>query len=298
MILKASDTPFLWNGVLYAVGGHVLVTGPSIYQGLYGEILEIHANWRKRDDKDAVQMICTLTPPSLPSELLALAKNGSLYGDTPLKPEDITWERVSMTPDMITPLPQSEGEYLSWTFYAVRSHWSLRGQDGSSEHLFTDGSLAQKHLRDELVSEWSGGIISELRKNPRFIEEESSHSYACFLEGEYCENHYEISLETQTAALSPEFIHTVGGLHRAARIKEDFLSQVCDWEEYNDLTEEQKEQLLRHPCIPAQILRWLDQSSSYQEAYWEAVSEAAHQILQEYQRQLNSEKAAGPFPTQ
>lgn len=61
---------------------------------------------------------------------------------------------------------------------------------------------------------------------------------------------------------------------------EDFASQVEQWEEVGELSEEEYQRYLADVRIPNMIDKGL--SDIYWECYWESVSEAAHTLLREY----------------
>ena len=73
-------------------------------------------------------------------------------------------------------------------------------------------------------------------------------------------------------------------------MQEDFREQVEDWEEFQELTVSQRERLLASPDFPQRLLAQLRNSSAYQEAYWEAVSEVAAALLTEISRQPDTDK--------
>lgn len=68
--------------------------------------------------------------------------------------------------------------------------------------------------------------------------------------------------------------------YKEERLYEDFASQVEEWEEVGELSEEEYQRYLADVRIPNMIDKGL--SDTYWECYWEAVSEAAHALLCEY----------------
>ena len=93
--------------------------------------------------------------------------------------------------------------------YIVKCHWAFNGSPGQEENIFTCFSDAQAHLLADLEENKKSGHVADWKDNPRFMEEQSPRSYECYLDDEYCENHYSILVEEVPLALSPEFIHRV-----------------------------------------------------------------------------------------
>ena len=71
--------------------------------------------------------------------------------------------------------------------------------------------------------------------------------------------------------------------------REDFLDKAQALPEYLALTEDQKKQLLHNADIKGRISHYLDLCDTYWECYWDAVSKAAQDILQDDQ-QASSQK--------
>ena len=84
--------------------------------------------------------------------------------------------------------------------------------------------------------------------------------------------------------LAPEFIRTVAAAYEDECAREDFLDKAQALPEYLALTEDQKKQLLHNADIKGRISHYLDLCDTYWECYWDAVSKAAKDILQDYQQ--------------
>lgn len=70
-------------------------------------------------------------------------------------------------------------------------------------------------------------------------------------------------------------------------LKKDFLEQIGCWEELNGLSNAQIREMADSPSVPQRIIKQLAESSSFQEAYWEAVSEASFDLVKNYQEKLS-----------
>ena len=284
MIYKELGEEFSHENITYTVGSRVLANEASEYNGLFGCILEIRTDDDRETENDAPDIYCEFDPPCLSASRRALEQTFSkLYG-TQKRVEDLGLDLVIMTPEMLTPLAVPEREYAQGILYVVVSHWATDGEFGSYETPFTDLVDAQRQFHDDLRNELESGCIEQWRTNSQFVEEETQDSYECYLDGEYCENHFHLSIEKRPLPLAPEFIRTVAAIHDDERAREDFLDKAQSLPEYLALTEDQKKQLLCNADIKGRISHYLDLCNIYQECYWDAVSKAAKDILQGYQQ--------------
>ena len=91
-------------------------------------------------------------------------------------------------------------------------------------------------------------------------------------------------LKKRPLPLAPEFIRTVAAVYEDECAREDFLDKAQALPEYLALTEDQKKQLLHNADIKGRISHYLDLCDTYWECYWDAVSKAAQDILQDDQQ--------------
>ena len=201
-----------------------------------------------------------------------------------MRVEDLGLEVAILAPEMLTPLAVPEQAYPQGTLYVVVSHWATDGEFGSYEAPFTNLMDAQRQFHDDLKNELESGCIEKWREKSQFAEEETAESYECYLDGEYCENHFYLSIEKRPLPLAPEFIRTVAAAYEDECAREDFLDKAQALPEYLALTEDQKKQLLHNADIKGRISHYLDLCDTYWECYWDAVSKAAQDILQEDQQ--------------
>ena len=109
--------------------------------------------------------------------------------------------------------------------------------------------------------------------------------YECYLDGEYCENHFSIALEQRALPLSPAFCRSTAELYRAECLRDDFREHIGNRDDFQELSDTQKEALLRSPNLPQRIANQLEHSCAYDEAYWQAVSDVARTLLKEIRQQ-------------
>lgn len=288
-MLYSQEGEILWyDGLSYTVGAQVYANESSEYSGLFGKIMEIRTGSDRETENDTPDIYCAFDPPVLSVARKELETVFSDLYRTPKHIEELGLDFVIMGPDMLTLLPVPDQDYPQVTLYIVSSHWAGDGEYGSYEIPFTDLLDARRQFHNDLRNEQEGGCIDRWRVKSNFAEEETESSYECYLDGEYCENHFSIELKKVSLPLGPCFLNTVANICSTQELKENFLEQVQDWEEYQRLTAAQQEKLLTSANIPQQILLQLRNSRTYHEAYREAVSKAAASILAEFRQQLDS----------
>ena len=218
MIYKKPGEKFSHENITYTVGSRVLANEASEYSGLFGRILEIRTDDDRETENDTPDIYCKFDPPCLSAARRALEQTFSeLYG-APKRVEDLGLELVIMAPEMLTPLAVPEQAYPQGTLYVVVSHWATDGEFGSYEAPFTNLMDAQRQFHDDLKNELESGCIEKWREKSQFAKEETAESYECYLDGEYCENHFYLSIEKRPLPLAPEFIRTVAAVYELSLI--------------------------------------------------------------------------------
>ena len=197
--------------------------------------------------------------------------------DTQKTLDDICFDMVIMAPEMIIVPGQSK---KSIKLYILSEDWAANGDTGHSSSIYSDPLEARARLNEALGKEIDSGCLSDWINTPEYQTEISENSYEGWLDGFHCESHYAISLEERNVVLTPSVIGDVGRTYLDASRHEDFASQVEEWEEVGELSEEEYQRYLADVRIPNMIDKGL--SDIYWECYWEAVSEAAHTLLHEY----------------
>lgn len=290
MIYQKPGETFFYNGTAYTVGASILANNNSAYHGLFGRILEITTDEDQDTDNKTPDIHCSFDVPVLSAEVRALEQTFSQLQGKSVKAADIPLDLVIMAPDMIMPLAEPNLDYEQGKLHVVVCHWSSNGESGSYEAPYTDLNDAKRQFHDDLLEERNEGCIPGWISDSQFAEEETDHSYECYLLGEYCANHYFISIEERSLPLSPAFIRTIADLHDYACAREDFQEAVSQWADYPELTEEQEEQLLKEAGIVDRLNHQLGKCDAYWEAYWDAMAEVARAILQEYQQKHQTEQ--------
>lgn len=281
MIYNKPGEEFLYKGVCYKVGGRIIANEASDYAGLFGNILEIRTEDDQETDNDTPDIYCAFDPPVLSANRLALEQTFSQLYHEQKHIEDLCLDMVIMGAEMVVPLEYPAQVYPTGTLYRVVVHWAIDGEYGSYEAIFTERTAALHQFHNDLREEFLDGSIPRWKESSRFVEEESANGYECYLDGEYCENHFSIMLEQWELPLSPAFCRSAAELYRAECRRDDFREHIENHDDFQKLSDTQKETLLRSPDLPQRIADQLEHSCAYSEAYWQAVSEVARTLLEE-----------------
>ena len=298
MILNRLGAEFEYEGVTYTIGGAVVGTAESEYEGLYGRITAIYDDEDKETENETPDIYCEFDPPVMPHEVKALEKTFSDLYDQPKTLDDIVLDMVIMAPEMIRPLDDLHTVSKKIPIYIVMEDWAVDGEHGNSCELFTDYDDARRIMLDKLREELDNGAIPQWSASGAYVEDSSKDSYKGYIEGDYLDNHYEISLLPQSLTMSTQHIQKVGGLYKAQCRTEDFVSQIEDWEEVAAMSAMQYQKLITNPAIPERIEQQLGRNDHYWEAYWESVSEVAHDLVRQALTQPDcfTPEADNPYP--
>ena len=298
MILNRLGAEFEYEGVTYTIGGAVVGTAESEYEGLYGRITAIYDGEDKETENETPDIYCEFAPPVMPHEVKALEKTFSDLYDQPKTLDDIVLDMVILAPEMIRPLDDLHTVSKKIPIYIVMEDWAVDGEHGNSCELFTDYDDARRIMLDKLREELDNGAIPQWSASGAYVEDSSKDSYKGYIEGDYLDNHYEISLLPQSLMMSTQHIQKVGGLYKAQCRTEDFVSQIEDWEEVAAMSAMQYQKLITNPAIPERIEQQLGRNDHYWETYWESVSEVAHDLVRQALTQPDcfTPEADNPYP--
>ena len=298
MILNRLGAEFEYEGVTYTIGGAVVGTAESEYEGLYGRITAIYDDEDKETENETPDIYCEFDPSVMPHEVKALEKTFSDLYDQPKTLDDIVLDMVIMAPEMIRPLDDLHTVSKKIPIYIVMEDWAVDGEHGNSCELFTDYDDARRIMLDKLREELDNGAIPQWSASGAYVEDSSKDSYKGYIEGDSLDNHYEISLLPQSLMMSTQHIQKVGGLYKAQCRTEDFVSQIEDWEEVAAMSAMQYQKLITNPAIPERIEQQLGRNDHYWEAYWESVSEVAHDLVRQALTQPDcfTPEADNPYP--
>ena len=197
MIINRPGAQFEYEGTIYKVGGLVVGTESSEYAGLYGTITEIRDGDDRETENDTPDLYCAFDAPALPCEVEELEKCFSDLYRHPMKLEDISLDCVIMAPEMVQPLENQQKHRYCLTVYALQEDWAVNDQYASAIELYANQDEAKYALEQILREEQDQGCIPQWKDRENFVEESTSLSYECYIDGEYCASHYHIWITPQ-----------------------------------------------------------------------------------------------------
>ena len=286
MILNRTGATFTYDGNTYTVGDRVVATRESAYEGLFGTIQEIRTGKDKSTDNDTPDLHCAFLPPAIPAEVVTLeSRFSALYRQKKML-DDITLDEVIMAPEMIRVI--NPNGVHSITVYSVHEEWVLKGDCGENRFPALDPDHAKLKMTELIHNDRAEGCISQWREHGAAEEEVTGENYyECWIHDEYCENHYKVSIETQTIPISEDVFTEIGKAFVDRILRRDFAEQIEDWEEISGLSDAQITDMVAQPCVPERIRKQLKENGYLEESYWESVSEAAFKLVEQYIARIN-----------
>ena len=281
MIFNQNGAIFTYDGSTYTIGDRVIATDESAYEGLFGTILEIRTGNDKSTDNDTPDFHCEFIPPALPAEVVALETRFSALYQQKKVLDDITLDEVIMAPEMIRVINPMGVHSIA--VYTVHEEWVLKGDYGENRYPAPDPDHAKLKMTELIHNDQAEGCISEWREHGAVEEEVTGENYyECWVQDEYCENHYKVSIETQSIPISEDVFTEIGKAFVDRILRNHFSEQIEDWEEISGLSDVQITDMVAQPCVPEQIRKQLKENGYLEESYWESVSEAAFAIVKEF----------------
>ncbi len=197
------------DGVIFTVGMDVRANANSDYANLYGVITEIRTGDDRETENDTPDIYCCFDSPVMPDEVYEMEKRfSSLYG-MPKKIEDIALDMVIMGPDMLEPLDDLEKERILLSVYVVIDDWCVDVEAGHDEYSYTSLEDARRRFHKLLASEQAEGCLAHWKDNDDYVVDAGDDYYECWLDGEYCENHYKLSIEKKTVTADKGFLQSL-----------------------------------------------------------------------------------------
>ncbi len=286
MLLNRVGAKFLFFGETYAVGDHVIAAAGSEYAGLSGVIVEIRDGEDKETENDGPDIYCRFELPKLEADVKEKEAIFSDLYQQEKKLEDIGFDLVIMSPDMLI-LPESlPRERL----YFLKESWAYDGEAGSNMQVFTDEAMAHGILNETIAHELETGKSCNWINNEVFVSEHQKDGFVIWEAGHFDKNHYMISLQEGSLRMTRDFIGNVGRKYQDQCKVDDLISVLFPEDEnieeddiqtiVNSLKENEIQQLIADQRIADMVDSKL--GDGYYGAYWEAVKEAAKELLREY----------------
>lgn len=201
MVYNRPGAKFEYNGTAYEIGQKIIGTAESEYEGLIGVITEIRDRKDKESENDTPDIYCEFLPSVLPSEIKRLEAVFSELYQQPKTLDDIILDMVIMAPDMIKPLDDLNRDRQRMEVWALTEDWAIEGNHGSSCRLFVEYKDAVRAMSELLRDEQEGGIVTGWLDRMDYTIEAEENSYSGYLDGDFIDNHYSLSLEKHALIL-------------------------------------------------------------------------------------------------
>ena len=280
------ENAIMYKGTTYRIGAQIVANEQSEYQGLFGMITKI-----RDGENEAPEIYCSFEAPVLPCEVKELEGRFSALRHEPKTIDGIDLDSVLMVPEMIDLLDDLEKCRLHPTVYVVMEEWGDDDGYNRVHQICTDHNDAKRVMLRQLKEAMEDDDIQRWREDDDFVEESTPDSYECYIDGEYLEKHYAISITAEELCMSDQFVGKLAKDHEASGLIEDFVSQMSQWDEVAKLTDEQYERMIHDPRLAGRVKKALDNNDSYWEAYWATMSEVGHELVKEYLHEDQEEQA-------
>ena len=184
---------------------------------------------------------------------------------------------------------QIQAPQMELTAYLLCESWFADGNGGRKLWLYTDYEDAKAIFQSKITEENEDGILAKWENHPDRMESSKKDFFECWLDGQYAAYHYSLSITPQKLVMSQNAVSEIYNIQLAAKRAEDFLEEISQWEETEDLTEEQLAEMVQFTDIPNRIKEKLSTNSTYWSAYYESLSEASYEAVKAYMEHIRSE---------
>lgn len=104
MTISRMGAEFEYGDAVYKIGGRIVGTPESEYEGLYGTVTEIRDGKDKETGNETPDLYCSFESPVLPGEIKRLEEVFSELYDQPKTIDEIILDSVIMAPSMVRPV--------------------------------------------------------------------------------------------------------------------------------------------------------------------------------------------------
>lgn len=207
MILNTPEEKFIYNNITYKIGGKIYANEHSDYAGLIGTITEIRDGSDKDTENDGPDIYCSFEVPFFPADRQMIEERFSpLYG-MPKTIDDLSLDMVIMDPEELLPVEIFENYCSKIPIFIVKENWAHEGDTGIKNYYYSAFEDAKIKMLFLLFDEKYEGLMAEWSEEESCIVEESKdYSYSCWINDNYLEEHYDVTLAQSEINYSP-FIH-------------------------------------------------------------------------------------------
>lgn len=197
-----------YKGRTYRIGDVIIVTDRwSLYYGLVGLVVDISVQPDEENLTTQAYLVCDFIAPRLEDQKEELAERFSRAAG-----ELVSFQNLQLTRVVVEPahaLPASDIQHhLSRPvkMYALVEDIANEGETVSDMSLFANRKHAEWAFAVRMGLECTPvGEIGQRENMPGYIEEaDGDYSFRCWIDDEYCSNHYTLELIETEAQVSDE----------------------------------------------------------------------------------------------
>lgn len=181
MIITNMNDALEYMGKQYYIGEEMIGTSASMYEGLFGKIIEIHTDDDKEPYNDAPDIYCEFDAPIFPENIKRFENKVSLLYGKAKTLEDIALDRVIMAPEMIKSLVKNV-ETQTVTVFSLEEDWATDNNYGHSTQIYFNYDLARKNLCEKILEEKQDGCIKQWDETD-IVEDYGDDYYEVYEEG-------------------------------------------------------------------------------------------------------------------
>ncbi len=284
MIYKQGQT-LEFEGKKYTVGDMVIANAGSIYEGLMGRITEIRTGEDKDTDNIGPDIYCDFEKPQFPFAIQNFQEHFHVTVDETFDWDMVALDGVIMAPEMIELIDVKTETPTSIETYILVEDWSVDGDSDSKLYVFFSFEAAKREMQIRAYLEQQDGAVKDWSKANKFKEEIGDMYYSAYIDGWYCDNHYDLSIRKIDVPLTPSALGMLNIEIERANFYQDIYDQVIDWEDFAKLTPDEQKAFLSDPSIPERIEKRLQGykiKETEDDIYTLEISEVAATLLSEY----------------
>lgn len=282
MIISNSGDVLQLYGIRYIIGDEVVATSSSEYEGLVGKIVEI----RDYDDKISgdktmlPDICCAFNKPMLDVNKEKVRKKVSKKLGREIDFEDINFDYVPLSCNVIVPLSVCKGREYSQTIFVVTEDWVKEYEHGTSTKTFNSLNEAQMYLEVLLKKEKECGMLSNLG-DEGYVMEMSETSFEYYKDGYEANWHYSLCIEEQELDCSDNTMENLleQGLRR--QIRTDILMCVAQWDGVDKLSDDEYKMIEKCTELPEKSYEQWKCDEYFWDAYRESVEIIANRLTNE-----------------
>ena len=193
MIFKSVNDTVEYMGKSYYVGEDIVGTSESVYDGLFGNIIEIRTDADKETDNQAPDIYCEFYALVFPEEVKRFENKVSLLYGKEKTLEDIALDRVVVAPEMIKLLTRSS-ETQTISVFTLEEDWAAEDGYGHLTEVYFDYDLARKNLCEKIFIQRLNGYVKKLDKI-NLAEKYGNDCYEAYNSRSCTAKHYSVSIK-------------------------------------------------------------------------------------------------------